>query len=669
MSDELAKMIVRLEADATRLNANLVKAGRMVDGKLDGMDRRLKKSDDRFSKWGKNVARNVRLGIAAAVIYAGKQSLVTADQVDVLQDRIKDATKATGDFESVWDGITSTAIKTGSAIDSNVDLVQRLAIASKDLGATNGEILQLNETVQKLGIVSGATSEGLKNGTTQLAQGLGEGVFRAQEFNSLLENIPAVANMIAKNLGKSTAELRSMVLAGNLTSKMVFDALIEGSEEADKRFSEIPPRLQRSWTSMLTAISLGVDDINGKLKITEGLAGGFQSIADTINSYREGDVNILGYTELDKVKNALAQNEAQLEKITDQESKQAKIIERRIGLLQDERAAIEKRNAVLLSPESYTLPGSIFPDQQGRLGVGITPRDKPTDIPVSSDMMLPKDRPNNSENRTAYLDAEDAIQKLIEASRMEEQQVGKSAAAISRMNAELEIYTALTEKGGEVTDDQRQAIDKMLDAYEMQAVATEESIKQFEKLDAMADQFAEDFGDIFIDSIGRGEDALSSLVNTFKNALLKMAVDAAIINPLKALFSPKGGNLLGSIFGSVGAFFSGGASVGGSTPTFASVGGAFADGGVPPVGKVSLIGERGPELFIPKQSGTVIPNHLLGGGQGAAQNNITIHVDARGASDPAAVEAAADRAVAKAVPQIIAAGERRQVSRNRPSFA
>jgi hypothetical protein len=39
--------------------------------------------------------------------------------------------------------------------------------------------------------------------------------------------------------------------------------------------------------------------------------------------------------------------------------------------------------------------------------------------------------------------------------------------------------------------------------------------------------------------------------------------------------------------------------------------GTFAKGGSPPVGKASLVGERGPELFIPKQSGTIIPNDVL----------------------------------------------------------
>ena len=43
-------------------------------------------------------------------------------------------------------------------------------------------------------------------------------------------------------------------------------------------------------------------------------------------------------------------------------------------------------------------------------------------------------------------------------------------------------------------------------------------------------------------------------------------------------------------------------------------GGGFASGGQPPLGKVSLVGEQGPELFIPSQKGTIIPNGGFGGG-------------------------------------------------------
>lgn len=54
----------------------------------------------------------------------------------------------------------------------------------------------------------------------------------------------------------------------------------------------------------------------------------------------------------------------------------------------------------------------------------------------------------------------------------------------------------------------------------------------------------------------------------------------------------------------------------------------FADGGLPPTGRASIVGERGPELFIPGTSGRIVPNHELGvsGGGGA-----TYYIDARGA--------------------------------------
>lgn len=48
-------------------------------------------------------------------------------------------------------------------------------------------------------------------------------------------------------------------------------------------------------------------------------------------------------------------------------------------------------------------------------------------------------------------------------------------------------------------------------------------------------------------------------------------------------------------------------------------GGGYADGGDPPVNQVSLVGERGPELFVPRTAGTIIPNHSLAGMMGGGQ--------------------------------------------------
>jgi lambda family phage tail tape measure protein len=80
-----------------------------------------------------------------------------------------------------------------------------------------------------------------------------------------------------------------------------------------------------------------------------------------------------------------------------------------------------------------------------------------------------------------------------------------------------------------------------------------------------------------------------------------------------------------SLFNNIGGFFkalipSGGFSSGNASPGIKLSG--FADGGEPPVGVPSIVGERGAELFVPKTSGTIIPNHQLSSALGASQQVI-----------------------------------------------
>ena len=60
------------------------------------------------------------------------------------------------------------------------------------------------------------------------------------------------------------------------------------------------------------------------------------------------------------------------------------------------------------------------------------------------------------------------------------------------------------------------------------------------------------------------------------------------------------------------------------------IGGLFANGGKPPINKISVVGERGPELFVPRSAGTIIPNSKIGGG--GTTNIVTVNVDASGTS-------------------------------------
>lgn len=150
--------------------------------------------------------------------------------------------------------------------------------------------------------------------------------------------------------------------------------------------------------------------------------------------------------------------------------------------------------------------------------------------------------------------------------------------------------------------------------WDTYARATFAAQDNFDKLTAKAETAADQIN-VFAENAGRGiqssladflfdpfEEGLDGMVKSLGKTLQRIAAEVAASEIAKALFGSavsggSGSGWIGSAFDWVGSLF----------------GGTFADGGSPPVGKISLVGERGPELFVPSTAGTIIPNHMLGG--------------------------------------------------------
>lgn len=122
--------------------------------------------------------------------------------------------------------------------------------------------------------------------------------------------------------------------------------------------------------------------------------------------------------------------------------------------------------------------------------------------------------------------------------------------------------------------------------------------------------------------VQNGEVNFQRLLQSFVTMLIQMEMRAAASSLFSAIggsMGAGGGLISGIVSGIAGMFGSGGSSgVGGliSSGMLSGTGGTYAEGGRPPLNKVSLVGERGPELFVPDTAGTIIPNHALDGGGG-----------------------------------------------------
>lgn len=157
-----------------------------------------------------------------------------------------------------------------------------------------------------------------------------------------------------------------------------------------------------------------------------------------------------------------------------------------------------------------------------------------------------------------------------------------------------------------------------------------------EELAASADVLREKFMSIGENAFSRlVDDAMSgtqTIGQLFRNMVKNILIDLA-----KVQMAGLGRKVVAGILGMASG--SGSADV-----PYEYSGSGFANGGDPPVGKASLVGERGPELFVPKSAGTIIPNGGFGGSVNVYQ---TINIDSR--SDIASIRAAMVQAERNAV--------------------
>jgi tape measure domain-containing protein len=270
MANQVGEINVKIGADTSSLEKGVETAKKDL-GSLDKSAKGAKSSLGGLSLYAK-------AGALALGAMAVKGALV-ADNFGRLETRIRTATSSTAEFNTAMDGLYKSAQNSGVALEGTVAAFQNIYASAQEIGKTTEDTIKFVDTFQKLGVIGGASTTEINNSLRQTSQAIAGGVLRAEEFNSIVENTPAVARAIAEGMSLTVGQLRNAVLEGRVLSEDVFNALNSQSEQVNKKFEQMPLTLEQAGTSLINSIGTALSDINQFDQKIRGVGSATEAVA------------------------------------------------------------------------------------------------------------------------------------------------------------------------------------------------------------------------------------------------------------------------------------------------------------------------------------------------------------------------------------------------------
>jgi len=645
--------------------------------------RALKGVQTQTSALQNNLGRLKAAFAGVAFTAVAKQAVSTASNFQALQLRMKVLTSEFGEFaqaqelvRKAQDRFNLSIVEATQGVTDIFARLRPLGISLKDIETT---FIGFN-TIAKL---AGLNATEASAAFTQLAQGLGSGGLQGDEFRSIAEQVPQLLKAISDETGIASGKLKDFASKGLLTSDVVLRALAKSAEEgADKigaimdaspaevfkAFSNAVLELQltlgnkllpvvlkvtKATTALIEAIVSFVDSEAGQVTFAFiGIAAAVKGLSFVMPLIASNFLAIkvsaqiatgqliatnatlaatsVGFTSASAAATAfkvalaktglglvviglgafvakiLEANNAQREFNQLLEEGTAAAIESRIAQKNEELEELKEKLdgankaldifGVLIGAQNiggvegitdFKIQIKELQAEIKKLEEGI-PAAKARDTTREFNTQL-----DNLKKQNAELTKSVKRDKIKGEEKQKEFDLEQQIAEIRKQfdGEEEERLVSLAKQNFELNK-QKTAIEQTNEAAKRQAEIFRE----------IGDNIATGISDALVDAIqgtrSLGE-AARAIVNDLASSLLRLGVNTLLKRSFGGIFS----NLPG-----------------------------LANGGRASAGRSYLVGERGPEIFTPKSSGTVIPNNMIGGGGGGDITNITVNVDANESS-------------------------------------
>lgn len=216
-----------------------------------------------------NTFRNIYATIMASQVV--RYMVEVADSWQLARDRIKNFVGSAKEAVQVQMGIYQVALQNRTAMGTLAESYNRIGFATKDLKLNSKELTEVVRLLDLTYKVSGASATEASNSTIQLAQGLGAGALRGDEFRSVAENNVVLLGLLAKELGVTNGQLKNMAAEGKITADIVLGALVNNSSELEKNFKSLNPTMGQTAAIIGTMLAKNLDQVNQEFGITSGI--------------------------------------------------------------------------------------------------------------------------------------------------------------------------------------------------------------------------------------------------------------------------------------------------------------------------------------------------------------------------------------------------------------
>ena len=181
------------------------------------------------------------IGLAAtAVKDVATAAAQTADQLTSVRSRINLINDGTQTTAEIMDKVYDAAQRSRGSYVDMADSVAKLNMLAKDAFSSNDEAIMFVEQLNKQFKISGASIEESSAAMYQLTQAMAAGKLQGDEFHSIMENAPMLAQSIAQEMGLTVGQLKDMSSQGLITADIIKEALFNSAEETNAKFAEIP---------------------------------------------------------------------------------------------------------------------------------------------------------------------------------------------------------------------------------------------------------------------------------------------------------------------------------------------------------------------------------------------------------------------------------------------